>query len=257
MAQHIRDRIRSGETTCGLWIRLASSEVTELAADAGLDWVCLDLEHGHLGWDDVHRHLGAAYGTGLGVFVRLPIVSPEALKRALDLGADAALLPLIRDADEVRWAVAASRYPPVGRRTLGQERAMRWGQTTREYIQDTARGGMVIPIIETPEASDAIEEIVTVDGVDAIFIGTADLSASRGFSGQWEAPEVAAEVERIRSTGERHGRAVGVVTSGPADIRARVRRGFNVIGLGYDTDCLMSGMRMLRSATGASGLGTH
>jgi 2-keto-3-deoxy-L-rhamnonate aldolase RhmA len=254
MAQHIRDRIRRGETTCGLWVRLASSEVTELAADIGLDWVCLDLEHGHLGWDDVHRHLGAAYGTGLGVLVRLPAISPEALKRALDLGADAALLPLVRDTEEVRWAVDASRYPPAGRRTLGQERAMRWGQKTGEYIEETARGGMVIPIIETPEASDAIEEIVMVDGVDAIFIGTADLSASRGYPGQWEAPEVAADVERIRSAGERHGRAVGVVTSGPADIRARIRQGFTVIGLGYDTDCLISGARMLRSAVGpASG----
>jgi 2-keto-3-deoxy-L-rhamnonate aldolase RhmA len=250
VARHIRDRIRAGETTCGLWVRLASSEVTELAADAGLDWVCLDLEHGHLGWDDVHRHLSAAHGTRLGVLVRVPAIGLESLKRALDLGADAVLLPLVRGAEDVRWAVDNSRYPPHGRRTVGQERAMRWGRATAEYVVDVARGGMVIPIIETPEASDVIEEIVAVDGVDAVFIGTGDLSASRGFVGQWQAPEVAAEVEHIREVATAHGRAAGVVTGGPDDLRARRRQGFTMLGLGYDTDCLQYGMAMLREAAG-------
>jgi 2-keto-3-deoxy-L-rhamnonate aldolase RhmA len=252
MSEHgIVERIRAGETTCGLWVRLASSEVTELAADAGLDWVCLDLEHGHLGWDDVHRHLSAAHGTGLGVLVRIPALELQPLKRALDLGADAVLLPLVRSADEVRWAVDNSRYPPHGHRTLGQERAMRWGRGTADYVARVARGGMVIPIVETPEAADAIEAIVAVDGIDAIFIGTGDLSASRGFVGQWEAPEVAAEVERIRAAAAAHGRAVGVVTGGPDDLRERRRQGYGVLGLGYDTDCLRYGMAMLQEAARA------
>jgi 2-keto-3-deoxy-L-rhamnonate aldolase RhmA len=252
MGEHgIVERIRAGETTCGLWVRLASSAVTELVADAGLDYVCLDLEHGHLGWDDVHRHLSAAHGTCLGVFVRIPALELQSLKRALDLGADAVLLPLVRSAHEVRWAVDNSRYPPHGHRTLGQERAMRWGSATADYVARVARGGLVIPIVETPEASEAIEEIVAVDGIDAIFIGTGDLSASRGFVGQWLAPEVTAEVERIRDAAAAHGCAVGVVAGGPEGVRECRRRGDRVLGLGYDTDCLRHGMATLLEAARA------
>lgn len=250
MAGDIRDRIRSGKTTSGLWVRLSSSEVTELAADAGLDWICLDLEHGHLGWDDVHRHLSAAYGTGLGVLVRIPAIELEPLKRALDLGADAVLLPLVRGVDDVRWAVDNSRYPPHGCRTLGQERATRWGRSTTEYVADVARGGMVIPIIETPEASEAIAEITAVDGVDAIFIGTGDLSASRGFVGVWQAPEVASEVANIRTVAAANGCAVGVVGGGPDTLRRCRDDGFTLLGLGYDTDCMSYGIASYRHAAG-------
>jgi 2-keto-3-deoxy-L-rhamnonate aldolase RhmA len=234
--------------TSGLWIRLASPEVTEIAAEVGLDWICVDMEHGHLDWGDVHRHLAAAHGTGLGVLVRIAGLDLPTLKRALDLGADAVVVPLVRTAEEVRFAVDASRYPPAGARTLGQERAMRWGLAVREYVEAVADGGMVIPVIETPEAADAIDEIVAVDGVDAIFIGTGDLSAARGFVGQWRAPEIEPEIARIRAAADRHGVTVGIVAGRPDAVRRCRDEGVPLLGLGYDTDCFIAGLRDIRAA---------
>lgn len=244
----LQKKLSRGEATCGLWVRLASSETTEIAADVGLDWVCLDMEHGHLGWDDIHRHLCAAEGTKLSVIVRIPAIALEPLKRALDLGADAALLPLVRSAEEVRWAVDMSRYPRMGHRTLGQERATRWGLRMAEYVSAIGDGGLVIPIIETEDALVSIAEILRVDGVQAIFIGTGDLSAARGRVGQWLAPEVRHDVEEVQRCAQEKGIAVGIVASASADIAYCRESGVRMLGLGYDTDCLIAGMQQ-RMAT--------
>jgi 2-keto-3-deoxy-L-rhamnonate aldolase RhmA len=117
-----------------------------------------------------------------------------------------------------------------------------------EYVSAIGDGGLVIPIIETEDALVSIAEILRVDGVQAIFIGTGDLSAARGRVGQWLAPEVRHDVEEVQRCAQEKGIAVGIVASASADIAYCRESGVRMLGLGYDTDCLIAGMQQ-RMAT--------
>jgi len=167
----LRPKLKLDRATLGLWVTLESATVTEAAAELGLDWVCVDMEHGSLSYRDVVDHLRAAKGSDLSVIVRVPAAAVDTIKRALDLGAHGILAPLIRSRAELEEAFAYARYPLVGKRGLGHERALRWGLAVESYVAAANDETMVIPVIETADASDAIEDILAVPGLEAIFFG--------------------------------------------------------------------------------------
>src|SRR3989440_7902664 len=125
--QILKQKLKNGEQTFGLWITLEAPTIAEIAVRMGLDWICIDTEHGHLDFREVMEHLRAARGTELTTLVRVAEVRQDLVKRALDMGADGVLLPLIRGGDELELGFQFARYPPRGRRGIGGERAVRWG----------------------------------------------------------------------------------------------------------------------------------
>ena len=235
MKNPLRAKLAAQTTpTYGAWVTLEDPTVTEALVELGVDWICVDMEHGSLDYKDVVAHARAARGSGVAVLTRIPTTTVDSVKRALDLGVDGILLPLIRSAAELELGFSFARYPGRGVRGVGGERAVHWGLRLHDYLDIANEETMVIPLIETRGASEDFENIVKVEGLEAIFFGPADLSASFGHLGHWEGPGVADDILRITNLARKHNIAAGVIGWDEADMASRAEQGFRMIGLGSD-----------------------
>ena len=239
----LRSRLKAKKEAVGLWVTLESATTTEIAAELGLDWVCIDMEHGSLDFRDVLDHLRAARGSDLAVLVRVPTASVDKIKRALDLGAHGILLPLVRTAEELDEAFSHARYPLIGKRGLGHERALRWGMAIESYVAAANSETMVIPVIETKDASVNIESILAVPSLEAIFFGPSDLSQSYGHRAVWEGPGVAEDILRIKALAAQRNIASGVIGTSAEDIKRRRSEGFDMICIGSDVGLMIRQIR--------------
>lgn len=234
----LRKKWQSGQAGYGLWVTMESATITELAADAGIDWVLIDMEHGSLSYRDVLDHLRAARGTDVAVLVRVPTASVDTIKRSLDLGAHGILLPLIGTAEELSSAFSHARYPLQGKRGLGGERAIRWGADMASYVAVANQETLVIPVIETHQAFENIDAILAVPGLEAIFYGPSDFSQSRGHMAVWEGPGIAEDILRMAEKAKAKGIINGVIATDDSNIVLRKQQGFKMIGIGTDTGLL-------------------
>lgn len=246
------EKCKEGSATCGLWVTMESPSVTEIAVTLGLDWVCVDMEHGHLDFKEVMEHIRVVRETDTTVLVRVPEIQQGTIKRVLDIGAHGVLLPLVLDAEDVRRGMSFGRYPLQGVRGLGGERAVKWGLGLHDYIGHADDDVLMIPLIETRGAAECIDEILEVPGVQAIFFGPADLSASYGYLGEWEGPGVANKILDIRDRAEQRGIASGIMGMNIEDALLRQRQGFKMIGLGSDAGLMIRSMTEMLTALGKS-----
>jgi len=238
----LRERLRRQETSYGLWVTLESPSITEIAVTLGLDWICIDMEHGHLGYREALEHLRAVRGSETTALVRVPEIDRSSIKRALDLGAHGVLLPLVRGPEDLLRAMSFGRYPPRGERGIGGERAVKWGLGFQEYLAIANEETLIIPIIETREAVEEIDSILEVPGLEAIFFGPADLSASYGYLGEWEGPGIAETILAIRAKAAGLGIGAGVLSRSIAEAVLRRDQGFRLVALGADTGLLIRAM---------------
>ncbi len=233
----LKQKLQSGVTTFGLWITLESPTVSEIAARAGLDWVCIDLEHGDLDLQEVANHLRVIRGGRTAGLVRVHDIHHGLIQRVLGMGAHGIMVPRIRTAEEVEQTVIFAKYPSRGRRGMGVERVTSWGMNNM-YARDANQSTLVIPLIETVDAGKNIDAILRVPDVDAFFFGPADYSASAGFVGEWEGPGVANELLNLKDRIVAAGKACGIVARNREDGNARIQQGFRMIGLGVDCTLL-------------------
>jgi 2-keto-3-deoxy-L-rhamnonate aldolase RhmA len=240
---HLKRKLARGETTLGLWVNLESPAVTEIAVTLGLDWVVIDTEHGCLDYREVADHIRATRNTTTTPLVRIPEIGAGVIKRVLDLGAHGIIVPQVTSAEEVALAIGLAKYPPVGTRGVGGDRATLWGMGFASQTGIANRETMVIPLIETVAAGDAIESIVELPGVDAIQLGPADYSASAGFLGQWEGPGVAEKLLAFNDAARARGLGCGILATSVEDAIKRREQGFQLIGLGADTGLLIRSIR--------------
>ena len=201
--------IHAGTQQIGLWCAVPSNYVSEILAGAGFDWLVLDTEHAPNELPNVFNQLQSMVGYGTQPVVRVPWNDAVTLKRFLDIGTQSFLIPMVQDAEEARAAVAATRYPPDGIRGYAvASRATRFGRIG-DYFTRYADEMCVLVQVETMEALEKVEEIAAVPGVDGIFIGPGDLSASMGLLHQPTHPRVVEAIEdglkRITAAGNRGG----------------------------------------------------
>ena len=234
----LRRKLSEGRHAFGLWVTLANATMTELAVETGLDWVCIDMEHGATTYRDVVEHARAARGSDLAVLVRVPSITQDPIARCLDLGVDGVVLPLVRGSEEVEQALAFARYPSAGRRGLGGERAQRWGLGVRDYIATANDEIMVVPMIETAEAVAAATQIFALPGLDFAFVGPGDLASSMGQIGEWDTAEVAEAISGVLAAARAAGVTLGTYGLGPRDIAARCAQGFRFVAVGSDVAML-------------------
>ena len=238
----LRQKWQAGGSAYGLWVTMESATLTELAADAGIDWVLIDMEHGSLSYRDVLDHLRAARGTDVAVLVRVSTAAIDTIKRALDLGTHGVLLPLIATAAELSSAFSHARYPMQGKRGLGGERAIRWGAEMASYVVAANQETLVIPVIETHEAFENIDAILDVPGLEAVFYGPSDFSQSRGHMAVWEGPGIAEDILKMAEKVTARGMVNGVIATDEDNITLRKQQGFRMIGIGTDTSLLRKTM---------------
>lgn len=218
----------------GTWIMSASPVVAEAIGHSGFDWAVVDMEHTPLDMMEVIHMLQALAGTRLAPVVRVPWNDTVTIKRVLDAGATTLLIPFVQNAEEARAAVAATRYPPEGRRGMaGMSRASRFGTDTT-YLQTANQGICVIVQLETPQAVAELEAIAAVPGVDALFIGPADLSASMGHVGQLLHPEVLALTADAVRRSHAAGKPIGTVGGQVPVVQQYRAMGFDYLAIASD-----------------------
>lgn len=228
--------LTSEKVQAGLWLGLTDSVCIEIAAGAGYDWLLLDGEHAPFDVAKLLVGLQVAAGFAVQPLVRLPEGNPVLIKKVLDLGAQTILVPTVESAAQARRLVSAIRYPPRGFRGVGTglARAAFWNQRS-DYLERADDEICLVVQIETARGLDCLEEILSVEGIDALFIGPADLAASLGHLGKPGHPDVQraifAAMQRIRACGKSCGSLVG----DPVLARKYVEAGCNFIGVGLDT----------------------
>lgn len=226
----------------GLWLGLANAYTTEICAGAGFDWLLIDGEHAPNDLNTILAQLQAIAGYPAShAIARVPVghghVGTALIKQYLDLGVQTILVPMVDTAEQARAVVQATRYPPQGIRGMGGARASRWGRVA-DYGHQANEQICVLVQAETQTALDNLDAIVAVDGVDGVFIGPADLSASIGFIGQQDHPQVRAAMEDAFERILRAGKAPGILMADEALARRYIDLGGLFVAVGLDSNLL-------------------
>ena len=250
--QQFRARLSADDPVYGLWITLESPSITEMAVAAGLDWVVIDAEHGHLGWNDIVNHVRTAVRSSTVVLVRIAESNAALVKRVLDIGADGIVVPWMETAEQVAEIVRFAHYPPQGVRGIGGERATLWGQCFAQHVRDADENLLVVPIIESVTAATNIRAIVEVPGIDVYYFGPADFSAPAGHAGEWEGGDVAEQILATKDVIRSSGCHCGVIGISNENLLERQQQGFRMLGFGLDSSMLFRGLRDCLTTVGRS-----
>lgn len=237
-----------GELQIGLWSSLCSPIAAEIVAHSGFDWLLIDTEHSPNEPPAVLAQLQAVQAGTATPIVRPAWNDAVLIKRLLDIGAQAVLVPFVQNAGEAASAVAACRYPPAGIRGITTSgRGSRYGRVP-DYLKRADAEICVLVQIETRAALDELEAIASVDGVDGVFIGPADLSASLGHLGDPGHPEVQAAIKSAATRLSALGRPAGILTPSEADARRYIDWGYRFVAVGTDLGLLARGADTLAKA---------
>lgn len=250
MAGSLKQRLSAGDQLLGSWVSIGHPAVAEIAAGSSVEFVTVDTEHAPLSVGDVEnmlRAVDAADGSTDAV-VRVAWNDPVRIKRLLDVGADGIMVPMVETAEEAEAAVDAVRYPPDGNRGIAAARASDYGRSFEKYVATANDELAVIVQIESEQGLENAAEIAAVDGVDALFVGPADLSAAVGALGEWEAPAVTDAVDRVLSAGEDANVPVGTLAITEADIDRWMASGFDFLVAGVDATHIVEGHRRMQDA---------
>ncbi|WP_425230814.1 HpcH/HpaI aldolase family protein [Sphingomonas sp.] len=257
MIESLKLRWKRGEVTLGAWCMIPSSLTAEILAKGGFDWVLVDMQHGCMDYQTAVEMIRAIDLAAITPIVRVPWNEPGIVGRMLDAGAMGIVAPMIQGLDEARRLVEACRYPPSGRRSLGPVRV--GARDGMGYVAGANDRVSVIPMIETVDALEAVDDIAAVPGVDALFVGPFDLSFSLGLSpGDNDGkPEFDAALAKVNAAARANGLATAVLSTAKlAPLRAR--QGFQMISVLTDSQALGAAAgASLSSARSAIAEGVH
>jgi 2-keto-3-deoxy-L-rhamnonate aldolase RhmA len=234
----------------GTLLSISAPQVAEIIADSGFDWVLIDMEHSAISLESVQNAL-QIMGDKILKIIRVPGNDEIWIKRALDTGCDGILVPMVNSAEEARKVISSSKYPLEGRRSVGLSRAHKFGPGFSEYVQNANRDLVIMIQIEHKEAVKNIDEILRVSGIDSVFIGPYDLSASMGLTGQLDHPEVKAAIRLVKDKCSEAGMPYGIFGMSPERLLPEVKDGCTFLLCGVDaailTDSYSDLLRRLRS----------
>lgn len=223
-------RLRAGETVYSGWCALGSPIVAESIAREGFAAVALDAQHGLWDTASILAGIGALHHAGSTPIVRVPLNDFGFVSRALDFGAEAVIAPMINSAADARQFASVAKYPPLGERSWGPQRAMSLQglSVAADYLRDANSGTLTLAMIETPQALANVDEIAGTPGIDALFIGPYDLSTSlsAGKAQDINAPEVDKAIDRICAAAVKAGKIPGIYCRDPERALAMSKRGF-------------------------------
>lgn len=256
LSNPFKEGLRKGEVQIGLWLSSTSSYIAEIAATSGYDWLLIDGEHAPNTVQDLYHQLQA-----IAPYASQPVIRPvegnkSLIKQMLDIGAQTLLIPMVDSAEQARQVVSATRYPPLGERGVGASvaRAARWGRI-ENYMAQANESLCLLVQVESKTALENLDAILDVDGIDGVFIGPADLSASLGYPDNAGHPEVQSIIEdsirRIRAAGK----AAGFLAVDPAMAQKCLQWGANFVAVGVDTMLYTEALdrRLAMFRTGATG----
>lgn len=237
----LRKRIKAGELTLGSWITIGHPNVAEILANAGFDWLVIDIEHNPIDPAMVQILITTIQSKGIKAIVRVSKNEEVVIKQVLDAGADGIIVPMVCSKEDAIQAVNYAKYPPIGKRGVGLARAQQYGRQFDAYKQWVTEGLIVIAQIEHIDGINNLEEIISVEGIDGTIIGPYDLSGSMGMPGEFEKPVVKEALKRYIDVCKGHNFPMGfhVVDARPEKIQEKIGEGYSFVA--YGTDFLFMG----------------
>ncbi|MFN4904403.1 MAG: HpcH/HpaI aldolase family protein [Planctomycetota bacterium] len=230
----VRDALKRGEPQVGTWLSLSSPLAARFMAKAGFPWLTLDMEHSNCNWEtasSIFAHVAEADCVPL---IRVPSITHENAKRALDLGAFGIVFPMCNTVELAELAVSSCKYPPIGTRSVGGSvHALNFGTNAADYYRRANDEVLVVVQAEHIDAVDQIDRILSVPGVDAVFVGPNDLLASMGKTPQMETddPQFVDALDKILRSAKSHGVAPGIHVADAQAAKRRMEQGWQFIAV--------------------------
>jgi len=251
---HTKEKLKRGEPALGGWIMIGHPTVAEIMAGEGFDWIAVDMEHTPIDVQMFQNMALAVKGSDCDLLVRLHSCDAVQAKKVLDAGASGIIVPSVNTPEEAARAVAMSLYPPKGHRGATFCRAADYGRDFDAYFAAHNENVLVVVMMEHIEAVRNADAILSTPGIDAVFIGPYDLSASMGLAGQLDHPDMRAAQREILDACKRRGVPAGihVVAVAPEEVARRIAEGYHFIACGIDTQFIMAGCRQILSKVGSN-----
>jgi 4-hydroxy-2-oxoheptanedioate aldolase len=241
----LRTLWQDGRAAVNGWLAIADGFSAETMAHQGWDSLTVDLQHGIVDYQSMVGMLQAISTTPTVPVVRVPWLEPASLMKALDAGAYALICPMVNTRDEAARLVAWTTYAPRGKRSFGPMRGLLYGGP--DYPQHADATIVRFAMIETAQALDNLDAILSVEGIDAIYIGPSDLSLALGCTPTFDdvEPPVAQAIDHILDRALAHGRVAGIHNGTPESALARIAKGFRFVTVGSDARLLAAGSQQI------------
>lgn len=246
-------RLATGEPLFSAWVGSREPAIAALLAREAFDLVTLDMQHGAVDVDAAIRGIQLVAGAGKPTVVRIPVGEFQTTSRLLDAGAAAVIAPMINSAADARAFAAFAKFPPLGERSWGPHAALALtGLAPKDYLARANGLTQAVAMIETRAALDAVDDILAVEGIDAVFIGPADMSIalSGGRDLDPESAAVDAAIDHVLARARAAGKAVWAYAGPPERAAALARKGIVVSAIGSDTTFLRQGAQAALAVVG-------
>lgn len=239
----LKKQLKNKENTIGSWITIPHQAVIDILAEAGFDWLTIDLEHTSIDYNELQILIGFIQARGMAALVRVSKNEEVVIKRALDAGADGIIVPMVCSAAEARQAVEFAKYPPIGKRGVGLNRAQRYGYAFEDYKDWVSNHLVVIAQIEHIDGVKNIDEIISTEGIDGIIIGPYDLSGSLGIPGQYNEPIVQEALKKVEQVCNDRKFSMGyhVIDPNIELVKEKNKAGYNFVA--FSTDFFFMGRK--------------
>ena len=238
-SNRVKDLWRKNQTAIGGWLSIPASFSSEIMANQGWDVLTVDMQHGLIDESELVHMLTAISTTDVTPFVRVPWLEPGIIMKALDSGSYGVICPMINTYQDAERLVSYCRYAPEGSRSYGPSRAVFYGG--KDYQKKANETILIFAMIETQKALKNIEKIVSVKGLDAIFVGPSDLGLSLGYlPSNHEEPILLEAIETILKTAKSHGLSAGIYTLTSDYARRMIEMGFDYVVISSDARLMAS-----------------
>lgn len=237
-------RLKAGEAVVGAWLGVPSLVSARFMASLGFDYLCVDMEHQPIDLETASAMFNMIANAGVTALARVPWNTAENIKRVLDCGAHGIVVPMVNTREEAIAAVQAAKYPPQGIRSVGGAlHAMNFGTDPATYYSRANDEILVVLQAESPQGIANADEIMSVPGVDAIFVGPNDLLCQMGETPRMESnsPQFVEALDHLLKTGQKHGVAVGIHTAGHEPCNRRIAAGFRFMAIASDARFMVAG----------------
>lgn len=232
-------------TTIGSWITLNNPSIAEIMADAGFDWLCVDMEHSVTDYFEAQQLIAIIQSKGKKAYVRVGENNNRIIKRVLDAGADGIIVPMVNTKEDAIRVINSVKYPPLGNRGVGLARAQNYGFGFDNYKDNIADDIKIIVQIEHFEAINNLDDILSLNEIDGTFIGPYDLSGSMGKPGKYNDSDVKSVIKKYENIVKKHDKLVGyhVIEPDYKLVLEKIKSGYDFIAFSLDTYFLGSVIR--------------
>jgi 2-dehydro-3-deoxyglucarate aldolase len=233
------------KSSLGSWITLNNFSIAEIMADAGFDWLCVDMEHSVTDYFEAQQLIATIQSKGIKAYVRVGENNNRIIKRVLDAGADGVIVPMVNSKEDAVEAINSVKYPPKGKRGVGLARAQKYGFGFDNYKDNIADDIKLIIQIEHIDAINNLDDILSLDDIDGTFIGPYDLSGSMGKPGKYNDVDVKSVIKKYEKIVKKYNKLVGyhVIEPDYMLVEEKIKSGYNFIAFSLDTYFLGSIIR--------------